>query len=396
MIAKQDLSNKVYTIAKKMVSLQEKNQEESNNFIKLSSKLNDLLAQCFEKNLDHEIEKAIQIAVSEKEIDVVNTLLNEVNVEIETLAFNDSEDNECESLMLLLPCIVIGKDMSKPFYSIQELENKIANKLLEKQVIKQRENFKLSSNITTFEDTKKMTLANWWNLHRSIITEDETSVTSILARKKNYYFSDASGIQGLMLKFIFMQPALDNEEEPEVNIDTFLSDELDDLWVEIANELTLENKYYNITFLSPNLLDQTTESAYRVFEDLEFSIFFNRYMSNPEVKLMYARTQDNPDNYVVMFVQDDAELLLNFYVYETYGNTLAFIESLIDKVVDIEKDNIYYIEDLISTEVLDQWSSSQWDADVSAMVKTAQEIDVKLSKQVSEPYFLNEKNPVYH
>ena len=35
MIAKQDLSNKVYTIAKKMVSLQEKNQEESNNFIKL-------------------------------------------------------------------------------------------------------------------------------------------------------------------------------------------------------------------------------------------------------------------------------------------------------------------------------------------------------------------------
>ena len=61
MIAKQDLSNKVYTIAKKMVSLQEKNQEESNNFIKLSSKLNDLLAQCFEKNLDHEIEKAIQI-----------------------------------------------------------------------------------------------------------------------------------------------------------------------------------------------------------------------------------------------------------------------------------------------------------------------------------------------
>ena len=119
-------------------------------------------------------------------------------------------------------------------------------------------------------------------------------------------------------------------------------------------------------------------------------------MSNPEVKLMYARTQDNPDNYVVMFVQDDAELLLNFYVYETYGNTLAFIESLIDKVVDIEKDNIYYIEDLISTEVLDQWSSSQWDADVSAMVKMAQEIDVKLSKQVSEPYFLNEKNPVYH
>ena len=125
MIAKQDLSNKVYTIAKKMVSLQEKNQEESNNFIKLSSKLNDLLAQCFEKNLDHEIEKAIQIAVSEKEIDVVNTLLNEVNVEIETLAFNDSEDNECESLMLLLPCIVIGKDMSKPFYSIQELEKEI-------------------------------------------------------------------------------------------------------------------------------------------------------------------------------------------------------------------------------------------------------------------------------
>ena len=175
-----------------------------------------------------------------------------------------------------------------------------------------------------------------------------------------------------------------------------MSDELDDLWVEIANELTLENKHYNITLLSPNLLDQTTESAYRVFEDLEFSIFFNRYMSNPEVKLMYARTQDNPDNYVVMFVQDDAELLLNFYVYDTYGNTLAFIESLIDKVVDIEKDNIYYIEDLISTEVLDQWSSSQWDADVSAMVKVAQEIDVKLSKQVSEPYFLNEKNPVYH
>lgn len=355
--------NEIYQIAKKITK--NKNQKKNN----LLEKLIEKISESFEKN-EEKTDLALKYAIQNNEKEVLDLLLDEVNYEIENTVYETSKGTY-DSMMLLMPIVIKSNYKNIKIPSINELEEKIREELMNADIIKNPHSFKLGSYLLTQEEMNHFKMIDFWKLHRNTILESKNSVEiKKLRNKKNIQTEDYISI--FYLAFVANQKS-SQQQKITKDLENILNlDFTEEIWEKISLDLSVND--LNLKVYPPDSVQNIMHETENLVEDEEFESFFHKYMYNEDMDVGFFKFEDNDSNFVVAFFDNESFILENFYVYEK-EDIDDFLYSLTKLFHHYPQKNFYQFEEVINNSILVEWRDN--DAiDLTSFLKNAQALSL--------------------
>ncbi len=366
MAEKEVLKNNIYKLA--LDALEAKDQEKHE---KLLNKLSLAIAKEFENSNTEIIEGAITQALDEQNSKITNLILDEANLEIELLSYEDDNNQEYDSVMQLMPFNVLSRKKSITIPPIEQVEKFIAQALLEQGIINRVEQFHLGTIFLSQEDVDSFSLQDWWNTHRDIIQEPENEHYE---KNKQIRSNPIRVKLDKVISMFYFVPVITYKENEEVVMEKIYDSHMDvEFWQEIGHSFSSED--VSITLFPPMGISESMENTKYIMQDVEFNLFFEEFSSEKEIELGYVSINDAPDDYVVLFFDGEDHSLHQFYRYETNGDSADFISMLVEKCINAGK-NLYSFEKKVDMDTLNEWSEQEESVDLSKLMKESNQIDL--------------------
>ena len=350
--------NEIYQIAKKIT----KNKNQKKN--KLLEKLIEKISESFEKN-EEKTDLALKYAIQNNEKEVLDLLLDEVNYEIENTVYETSKGTY-DSMMLLMPIVIKSNYKNIKIPSINELEEKIREELINAHIIQNPNSFKLGSHLLTQDEMNRFKMIDFWKLHRNTILESKNSVEIKKLRNKNSVQTE-DYISIFYLAFIANQKS--SQQQITKDLENILNlDFTEEIWEKISLDLSVND--LNLKVYHPDSVQNIMHETENLVEDEEFESFFHKYMHNEDIDIGFFKFEDNDSNFVVAFFDNESFVLENFYVYEK-EDIDDFLYSLTKLLHHYPQKNFYQFEEIINNSTLLEWRDN--DAiDLTSFLKNAQ------------------------
>lgn len=350
--------NEIYQIAKKITK--NKNQKKNN----LLEKLIEKISESFEKN-EEKTDLALKYAIQNNEKEVLDLLLDEVNYEIENTVYETSKGTY-DSMMLLMPIVIKSNYKNIKIPSINELEEKIREELINAHIIQNPNSFKLGSHLLTQDEMNRFKMIDFWKLHRNTILESKNSVEIKKLRNKNSVQTE-DYISIFYLAFIANQKS--SQQQITKDLENILNlDFTEEIWEKISLDLSVND--LNLKVYHPDSVQNIMHETENLVEDEEFESFFHKYMHNEDIDIGFFKFEDNDSNFVVAFFDNESFVLENFYVYEK-EDIDDFLYSLTKLLHHYPQKNFYQFEEIINNSTLLEWRDN--DAiDLTSFLKNAQ------------------------
>jgi hypothetical protein len=354
----QIADNEIYQIAKKITS--SKNDKKNS----LLEKLIEKISESFEKN-EEKTDLALQYAIENNEKEVLDLLLDEVNYEIENTMYETSK-GIYDSIMLLMPIVIKSNYKNVQIPSINELEEKIREELFQANIIKNKNSFKLGSELVSQEVISNFKLIDFWKLHRNTISESKNN-TEIkkLRNQKNVQTKDYISI--FYVAFVANQKSSSNEITQD--LENILNlDFTEEIWEKISSDLSIND--LTIKIIPPESVQNVVNNTSVLEEDEQFESFFHKYIHSEEIDIGFFKLKNNDSDFVVAFFDNESFILENFYVYEKEDFDDFFI-SLTKLLIKYPEKNLYQFEDIINNEILLAWRDAD-EIDISSYIKNSE------------------------
>lgn len=381
--------NQIYCIAKQISTEVEGPQK-----FDLLDNLGQMVSECFASEKVQAIEEALAKAFEQKELDVVNIIMDEAHIEIETAYYETENGQEYESLMLLMPVVMVTKEKNVKIPSIEQCEEVVRRNLLEAGLIKNGQNFRLGTSRMTKDVVNEMGLQEWWEVHRQIIEEDSTNSEIQSLRTKVTPISVESGISLFYLvPVISAQTSEENQEASDVQ--TLLNSDIsEEIWSKIGQELS--NEGVSFTVLPPQEIENSIKDAEYILQVSEFDVFFREYAYQDSAEIGYIQVDEDPNSFAVLFFDSEDETLLNYYIFETDGDNKGFVSMLIEKCMDEPQRNLYSFEETITNDLLIEWSETDDIVDISKLLQKSNQIDLRAAYNASMGFNTVFDKPTLH
>lgn len=354
----QIADNEIYQIAKKIAS--SKNDKKNN----LLEKLIEKISESFEKN-EEKTDLALQYAIENNEKEVLDLILDEVNYEIENTMYETSK-GIYDSIMLLMPIVIKSNYKNVKIPSINELEEKISEELFQSNIIKNKNSFKLGSQLVSQEVINHFKLIDFWKLHRNTISESKSNPEiKKLRNQKNIQTKDYISI--FYVAFVANQKSSGTEITKD--LENILNlDFTEEVWEKISSDLSIND--LTIKIIPPESVQNVVNNTSILEEDEEFESFFHKYIHSEEIDVGFFKLRNNDSDFVVAFFDNESFILENFYVYEK-ENFDDFLYSLTKLLVKYPEKNLYQFEEIINNEILLNWKDAE-EIDIASYMKKAE------------------------
>lgn len=362
----QEESNQIYDLAKKITeeNLTEDKREE------LLNDLSELFDKSFIEDSGVVIEMATQIAYKKKEVEVFSTMMDEIELSIEYMEYKNDDGKYYSSSLFLLPFIISSEKPKGVLPSIQRFEDKIREKLVEFNIVKDPTFFRLAASRFDHNSAKNMELVDWWNIHNDSIQEDTENpdVKSVRNEDLNLDLRENNIIIYLVAKFDWDVDA----QEPDISC---LLESGSEVLMAVGESLSTDD--VEISMFSLNSVQSALQESSIMLEQVSFTNFFNKQeKEDPDLEIAYAQMEDDSNDFCVMFIDSESKTLSNYYRYETEGEDVIFVKMLIEKVMTTQMRTLWKLEKELTHDVLEHWSKSKFNNDIAKYLKTATQIDV--------------------
>ncbi len=376
MTVQKEETNQVYKIAKQISSATNEDQENE-----LIIELSNLLASNFEKSEEVELEEALQQALNDQDIELTNIILDEANFEIENLCIETPDGKEFDSTMQLMPCVLMSAEKTLLLPSLNEIEASIRTQLVEAKIIESPEQFHLGTIFLSQEDVDRFSLLDWWKTHRDI-TEEDSSINkeeNAQIRTNKIRVNMTRGIS-----MFFFVPVIVREENNEQILDNIFDSYIDvDFWNNLSHKMQLLGEYGMLLFPPMAIADTMTDTKI-IMQDIEFGLFFEEHSREDNVEIGYIKLEDKEDNYAVIFFDGYAQLLFQFYRYETEDDPSGFVTMLIEKCLEQGK-TLYSFDSTITQDTLISWARNKEAIDITKLMKDSNQIDLEKTSKIINP-----------
>jgi len=375
MTVQKEETNQIYKIAKQISSATNEVQENE-----LILELSNLLATKFEQSEPLEIEEAITKALDEDNIELTNIILDEANFEIENLCIETPDGKELDSTMQLMPCVLMSAEKNLLLPSLNEIEESIRTQLVEAKIIESPQQFHLGTIFLSQEEVDRFSLLDWWKTHRDIIEEDSSKnkVENAQIRANKIRINMTRGIS-----MFFFVPVIVREENNDKILDNIFDSYIDvDFWNNLSHKMQLGD--YGMLIFPPMAIADTMSDTKIIMQDIEFGLFFEEHSSEENVEIGYIKLEDKEDNYAVIFFDGDAQLLFQFYRYETEDDPSGFVAMLIEKCIE-QKKTLYSFNSTITQNTLKAWAHTSEAVDITKLMKDSNQIDLEKASKIINP-----------
>lgn len=388
----QKESNKIYNLVKKITekNLSEDKKEE------LLMDLSELLDKSFMEDKGVVIEMATQIAYEKKEVEVFTTIMDEIELSIEYMEYQKEDGKYCSSSMFLLPFVISSEKATGILPSIQKFEDKIKQKLVEFNIVKDAGFFTLATSRFNHPSAENMELSDWWNLHRDSISENP-DIPDIKKVRNEDITVDLKNENVIIYLVAKMDWDLDDDTtEPDISA---LLDSNSAFLESVGKEMSTED--VEITMFAMNSIQGALKESSMMMEQVQFEMFFNKYEEqDPELEIAYAQLEEDPNNFCVMFIDSESKTLNNYYMYETDPDLddtgSDFVKMLIERVMNTQMRTLWKLDKELNHDILEEWSKSQFSSDISEHLKNATLIDVDAIYGAYNGYNSKPNKPTLH
>lgn len=364
--------NEVYEIAKKITAINNEEQQDE-----MLDELSEVIARHFESKDSTPIEDAIALALKESDIDTTNVIMDEAYLEIESLCYEDGPD-EFESTMQLIPCTVMTDNESAIIPSINDFENVIRKHLIHSKIIDSEDQFRLGTVFLNEDDVGTFNFQNWWNMHRAIIEEDEETKlkNSVIRNQAIKIIPDST------VSLFYLVPIIVNQDNNTELVNIIYNSYTDvETWGAISANLSSEEA--KVTVFPPMGISETiTQSSY-ILQDIEFDEFFDEYAADESIDIGYMQLSDDPNEYVVLFFDNEDYTVRQCYNYGTQGEVAEFASLLVTKCIKNNNKTLFSFDETIDMGTLDKWRNADSPVSIKKLLQKSNAIDLQESYRMS-------------
>lgn len=361
--------NSLYKLAKKITETSNDKEKE-----KLFSKLGKTIKRIFRSDNTDEIETALSIAADNDEDEVISIILDDTEIEISNIDFIKNNE-EYNSSMLILSCAMITPEGNVNIPSIGRFQSVIQKHLLEAKVITSADQFRLGAVRIANDTIDDLSMNDWWDIHRNIVTDLDTK-----ENLEKLEFITNTDVDGGVTMFHFIPVIVTKEGEDDNALmgDILDSDKYDDLWTRIGKELSSEKIGFNL--MAPNFISRGISEAQFTYQSSQLQLMFTEYGEFENIEMGYMRTSVE-DTYIVFFIDNEGNTLVNFYIFETDGNENELINMLVNEVEEFPSQKLWHFDQEFDMDDLDNWYDEEKSTDLEALMKTAHAVDIRQYKQ---------------
>lgn len=339
--------NKIYTLAKEITQTQNSEQKHT-----LYKRLEELVKNTFVNSKQEEIDDAIQLAYENKEEDVASIIQNDMDGEIEHMVF-EKDGKNYHSQMLLMPCTMLTSKQALELPSILSFQKTIQEHLLKANIISHPDEFQLGTIRIKDEEVETLTAQDWWNIHHNMV-ENRASQEE----KDKLAFKSKVDIENNVSMF-HLVPFITVEENK--NLKHVLEKVTDnekygDIWDEISKELSNDNVGFEL--ITPSSIYESMQNGKFMLQICQLEVLIHEYAEYDTMEMGYIKLgKDNEptDTYVVFFFDSEDNALADFFVFETDGNEMELVNTLIYEIKEFNSQRLWHFDVSLSTDTLDNW-----------------------------------------
>lgn len=340
------------------------------------------IAECVEDSFNNEKFQQTEALLGEY-LDTENTDSFDVLLEAVLAVVENKEitvDNkQYESTMQLLPFTYICVDKGAELPSINQLEEILRLKLLNKKIIEHVKQFHLATVRLTRESVSEMTMGDWWKMHNDAVNEIMSS-----GKKNNESLRNINTpIEHTGLSAFYLVPIFINRDYNS-NILGELYDSVSDInfWNNILKGEW--SKDVTISILPPTSITEAIENTEFVIQGVEFESFFNEYSKQKNLEVAYAYNKDKIDEIVVLFFDSEEKTLLQYFKYDTVGDSFSFVKLLAESCLSVKNLNLYRIERALTEKELIEWSEGILEPDLTEILEESHQVDLRETKRLCD------------
>lgn len=339
---------------------------------KLSEQLNTVISENFEKSNQEVFSEILTVSKTKKD-NFSEILLEELDFEIENVLYEDSEGNDIDSTMYLMPCLITSQLDKFNVPSIAQFESTLKKSLLFKGIIQKEEQLTLGTIRLAESDIETMTKQDWWNVHRDIIDEknadSETKLDNQNIRNTVISYEPASSVS-----IFYLVATIENVDNNVSICDSIYDLESDiDFWGDLMKKH--EQDGVKITTLPLMSISEGIENAKFILEGVTFELFFEHGMQESSA-VAYCPVSENSDKYVVFFFNDETKYLNAFYYVNIYQDPQNFICHLVELCLNQDETPLYSLNENVSQKQLDLWKDTQQMVDFEKYINNSNKIDL--------------------
>ena len=354
--------NPLYHLAKQITLSQNDAEKEA-----LFEKLGEMLNKMFKTEKIDEIEHALTIAAENDEDDVMSIIMDDTEIEISHIDF-EKDDVEYTSSMLLLPCVMITKKDEVTLPAIGTFQEVIQRHLLEAKLINQADDFRLGAVRIDNDTIDDLSMNDWWSIHRNIMSDAGT----VENEKKLAHVQSQEVESGVSL--FYLVPVVVSKEADETLLENILTEsQIGNLWTNISQELSNSNVGINI--LAPNFITDSISDSQFILQSSQIQLLMKEYNEYENIEMAYMKT-DEEGTYLIFFIDNEGNSLVNFYLFETDGNETEMIDMLITEVQNFPTQRLWHFDEAIHIDDLEAWYEEET-IYLDHLMKTAHEVDIR-------------------
>lgn len=339
---------------------------------KLSEQLNTVISENFEKSNEEVFTEILNISKT-KQDNFSEILSEELDFEIENVLYEDSNGNDIDSTMFLMPCLLTSQLDRFNVPSIAQFETVLKSELVSKGIIKNKDQFTIGTIRLAESDIETMSKQDWWNIHRDIIDEKHADADT---RKENEQIRNTvvSYDPASSVSIFYLVATIENKDNNSTICDDLYELESDiDFWGDLMKKH--EPSGVKITTLPLMPISEGIENAQFILEGVTFELFFEHGMQESSA-IAYSQVKENPDKYVVFFFDDETKYLNAFYYVNIYQDSQNFICHLVELCLNQEEAPLYALNDKISQQQLDTWKDTKQMVDFEKYINNSNKIDL--------------------